>query len=435
MNADHNTEYAGAYRKVSVGLSVVKTADIVFNGIYFLGGESYSGHHLFSSATLPLGDNIFEPADETSSFSVTDIIIGKEFHWQRRQTQTFRGAMLLRVSAQDMEIINILPVEDYLESVVSSEMSADSYPEFLKAHAVISRSWLAAQIEKSRTNETVIQDMTETRQMRVRWYDNTGHKGFDVCADDHCQRYQGIGGITESARNAVRATKGKILVFNGEICDARFSKCCGGALETFENCWQNTRKAYLRPGRDILPDKCLPDLTEEENAKRWILGRPDAFCAFPGRHILKRVLKDYDKETKDFFRWVAEYSGEELSRIVRQRSGIDFGEIADLIALERGPSGRISLLRIVGTLRTMDIGKELEIRRTLSVSHLYSSAFIVERDGFDSRGIPSLFRLKGAGWGHGVGLCQIGAAVMASKGFSCSEILSHYYPGSEIATI
>lgn len=275
----------------------------------------------------------------------------------------------------------------------------------------------------------------------IKWYDHEAHKNFDVCADDHCQRYQGITrASTSRAIEAVSATRGEVLMYEGKICDARFSKCCGGAFEEFQNCWENVRHPYLIGQRDSQTTNKLPDLTIEAEADKWIRTSPVAFCNTQDKKILSQVLNNYDQETADFYRWKVSYSQEELSELIHKRSGIDFGKIIDLIPVERGTSGRLVRLKIVGTLRTLTIGKELEIRRTLSNSHLYSSAFVVDKEykeedrkyEEEEQKIPSRFILTGAGWGHGVGLCQIGAAVMGEQGYKYEEILSHYYPGSMI---
>ena len=275
----------------------------------------------------------------------------------------------------------------------------------------------------------------------IKWYDHEAHKNFDVCADDHCQRYQGITrASTSRAIEAVSATRGETLMYEGKICDARFSKCCGGAFEEFQNCWENVRHPYLIGQRDSQTTNKLPDLTIEAEADKWIRTSPVAFCNTQDKKILSQVLNNYDQETADFYRWKVSYSQEELSELIHKRSGIDFGKIIDLIPVERGTSGRLVRLKIVGTLRTLTIGKELEIRRTLSNSHLYSSAFVVDKEykeedreyKEEEQKIPSRFILTGAGWGHGVGLCQIGAAVMGEQGYKYEEILSHYYPGSMI---
>ena len=265
----------------------------------------------------------------------------------------------------------------------------------------------------------------------IKWYDHEAHKNFDVCADDHCQRYQGITrASTPQAIEAVSATRGEVLMYKGAICDARFSKCCGGAFEEFQNCWENVKHPYLIRQRDSKTEKQLPDLTIEAEADKWIRTSPVAFCNTQDKKILSQVLNNYDQETADFYRWKVSYSQQELSELIHQRSGIDFGQIIDLIPVERGTSGRLVRLKIVGTLQTLIIGKELEIRRTLSTSHLYSSAFVVDKEYGDE--LPSRFILTGAGWGHGVGLCQIGAAVMGEQGYKYEEILSHYYPGSTL---
>ena len=378
---------------------------------------------------------VFQPVDpHKNAFELKDVTIGVNFHWERKEDQRFLGGLKFIVENNAVTAINIVALEDYLTSVISSEMSATSSKQLLKAHAVISRSWLLAQTAKNKSIANDYRTEYRTSTELIRWYDREDHLHFDVCADDHCQRYQGITKeSTALVKTVIEETRGETLVYDGSICDARFSKCCGGALETFENVWEPVSYPYLQ-GKADTPDSSfvLPDLTIEENADEWIRSSPPAFCNTHDAHILKQVLNDYDQETPDFFRWKVIYSQEELSNLIRERSGIDFGEIISLEPLERGTSGRIVRLKIIGTERVMTIGKELEIRRTLSKSHLYSSAFVVDADDENEEGIPQQFTLTGAGWGHGVGLCQIGAAMMAEQGYDYLQILNHYFPGSEI---
>ena len=381
------------------------------------------------------------PAEsQVCTFEVADVVIGVGFHWERRENQRFSGSLKIIAENGRITLINILPVEDYLLSVISSEMSATASLELLKAHAVISRGWLLAQIVKNREIAAGVgncgAEMIENDSERVRWYDREDHLNFDVCADDHCQRYQGVTRqSTPRVAEAIAATRGLVLTADGRLCDTRFSKCCGGVFEEFENCWEPQHHSYLVARRDYTSPDDFPDLRDEKNAREWIMNRPDAFCHTNDKHILSQVLNNYDQETADFYRWEVNYSRAELSALVRERSGIDFGEIRDLQPVERGTSGRIIRLRIVGTRRTMVIGKELEIRRTLSPSHLYSSAFVVERGAPDSEGLPESFTLYGAGWGHGVGLCQIGAAVMGEQGYGYEAILTHYFPGAALTRL
>ena len=379
---------------------------------------------------------LFEPTDAHSSFTLEDVTIGVNFHWERKEAQTFLGKLRFIVEDNNICAINELPVETYLTSVISSEMRATSSLELLKAHAVISRSWLLAQMEQRKADNNNVEKQPsffKTNEEIVRWYDREDHKRFDVCADDHCQRYQGI---TKAANKhvveAIQQTAGEILTSHGEICDARYSKCCGGAVEEFQYCWENIRKPYLQALPDTLPDTTpLPDLTDEAVARQWILSSPDAFCNTTDQKVLSQVLNDFDQETTDFYRWSQTYSQAEVKQLLEEKLEVQFGDIIDLIPLERGKSGRIYRLKIVGKERTLIIGKELEIRRALSKSHLYSSAFIVEKaDIKDS--VPQKFIIKGAGWGHGVGLCQIGAAMMGKQGYRYEEILLHYYKGAEI---
>ncbi len=363
----------------------------------------------------------FKPQSPDDSFSLMDVVIGVNFHWQRLETQTFRGSLRLLADGGKIWAINDLPVEDYLESVISSEMSAQSSLPLLMAHAVISRSWLMSQIDGNTAPNT----QASHGDAFIRWYDHTDHTLFDVCADDHCQRYQGITKETSpNVAEAIRRTRGELLTYGDEICDARFSKCCGGAMEEFQYCWDDTPKPYLKGVGDT-PEATIPDLTVEANARQWILSSPKSFCNTTDKRILSQVLNDYDQETTDFYRWRVSYTQEELSKLVEKKLGAGLGTITDMRPLKRGTSGRICELRITGTKKTIVVGKELEIRRALSESHLYSSAFVVEKQG-------DTFTLIGAGWGHGVGLCQIGAAVMGDKGYAYDEILRHYYPGAEI---
>ena len=383
---------------------------------------------------------IFTPNTSDSVFTLSDVLIGVSFHWQKSEAQTFSGQLKIIINSDNLQVINIVPVEDYLVSVISSEMSAASSIEFLKAHAVISRSWALAQIKSTASSDTrkmphgsvmfgVEHDIVHRQ---IRWYNHEDHTLFDVCADDHCQRYHGITRIcTPLSSEAVHATCGMVLCDDfGNICDTRFSKCCGGITEEYETCWENIHKDYLPSKRDTSsPHNNTPDLTSEDNARRWIMSSPDSFCNTTDIKVLNQVLNRFDFETHDFYRWTVVYEQAELSELVKRRSGIDFGLITDLIPVRRGKSGRISELRIVGEKRSVIIGKELEIRRVLSTSHLLSSAFVVDKKMDKS---SSIFVLHGAGWGHGVGLCQIGAAIMGETGYDYKEILMHYYPNTTI---
>ena len=396
--------------------------------------ELSEGRILWESALYD--ELLFEPTDAQSSFTLEDVTIGVNFHWERKEAQTFLGKLRFIVEDNNICAINELPVETYLTSVISSEMRATSSLELLKAHAVISRSWLLAQMEQRKAKNNNVEKQPsffKTNEEIVRWYDREDHKRFDVCADDHCQRYQGI---TKAANKhvveAIQQTAGEILTSHGEICDARYSKCCGGAVEEFQYCWENIKKPYLQALPDTLPDSTsLPDLTDEAVARQWILSSPDAFCNTTDQKVLSQVLNDFDQETTDFYRWNQTYSQAEVKQLLEEKLEVQFGDIIDLVPLSRGKSGRIYRLKIVGKERTLIIGKELEIRRALSKSHLYSSAFIVEKADIKD-GVPQKFIIKGAGWGHGVGLCQIGAAMMGKQGYRYEEILLHYYKGAEI---
>ena len=409
---------------IDVGIMQGKEIEFTLNSPYHLRGSLRQGTftaNLTDEAIVIDGtayDSIeFIPSDASSTFSLHGVTIGKEFHWQQQETQTFQGSLVLRIIEGELHAINRIAIEDYLTSVIASEMSGTSSIELLKAHAVISRSWLLAQIapklkiENSKLKvgqvcndidsppEANFQLSTFNSQL-IKWYDREAHTHFDVCADDHCQRYQGVSRkVTSQVLEAIRATRGIVLSYEGEVCDARFSKCCGGITELYESCWDDTPHPYLSVVQD-------------------------PFCNTDDPKILSEVLNHYDQGT-DFYRWTVQYTQQDLSELVRRRGGFDYGDIVDLIPIERGPSGRIIRLQIVGTKATRIIGKELEIRRTLSESHLYSSAFDVEKQ-------EGSFILHGSGWGHGVGLCQIGAAVMGAQGYGYTEILHHYYPEAEL---
>lgn len=372
------------------------------------------------------------PLDEESAyFELSDVVIGIDFHWERSEKQRFQGSLRFVKDHNMLVAINELTLEKYLLSVISSEMSATASLSLLKAHAVISRSWLMAQLERSRKKADAIHCI-ETDEERIKWYDRDDHTLYDVCADDHCQRYQGISRATSlNVAKAVEETKGEVLVYENEICDARFSKCCGGVSEQFSSCWEEKNFTYLQPVRDVAGNDLIPDLSQEEIADRFIRTTPDAFCHTTDREILNQVLNEYDRETSDFYRWTVTYTQSEMADLIRFRSGIDFGKIIDIIPLKRGTSGRITRLKIRGEKKTYIIGKELEIRKTLSPTHLYSAAFVIDKNNIIS-GVPGTFLFTGAGWGHGVGLCQIGAAVMGASGYSYREILSHYFREAEV---
>lgn len=441
--------------QVHVGILFEPQIEFTLHAPYRIGGNEVTGHQ---AATYDHGrilwqgrlydELLFEPQDEqTASFELHGVTIGINFHWERKEDQRFQGALKIIVEDGKLTGINVVRVEDYLTSVISSEMSATASLELLKAHAVISRSWLLAQINKNKeivAKQENYSACTQTEDELIRWFDREDHTRFDVCADDHCQRYQGITrASTDIVRQAIRATRGQVLMSEGRICDARFSKCCGGAFEEFQYCWEDTPYPYLlkqrdwriRKGNASEPAAGLPDLTIEAEADRWIRTSPEAFCNTTDKHILSQVLNNYDQETTDFYRWRVEYTQEELSALILKRSGVDYGQIIDLVPVARGTSGRLWKLKIVGTKKTLTIGKELEIRRTLSPSHLYSSAFVVAKHDLSPEGIPGRFTLIGAGWGHGVGLCQIGAAVMGEQGYKYDEILLHYYIGASIEKI
>lgn len=372
-------------------------------------------------------------AQEGSTFKISNVTIGIRFHWERKEDQIFKGNLILKPRGTTaLAIINEIALEDYLVSVISSEMSGNSPEEFLKAHAVISRSWLLASLGKNKMTMPVDKNTGDPAEV-VRWYNREDHDIFDVCADDHCQRYQGITKIiSDRASDVVRKTRGMVITYDGKICDARYFKACGGITENYETAWEDTPIPYLISVPDAADPQ--PPIISEEDAERWIVSSPDVYCNTRDEELLSEFLPGFDRETSQFFRWTVTYSREELESIIRQKSGVDFGTLKDLTPLNRGASGRINRLKIEGSSQTMIIGKELEIRRWLSPTHLYSSAFVtsVQRS---PDGAAESFTFKGAGWGHGVGLCQIGAAVMAKKGFTAQQILKHYFTGSDIATI
>jgi stage II sporulation protein D len=438
---------------LSVGIMAEPCIDFVLDGAFshehtILEPGSYSveisgnnlilkGNHIFISSEDQI---MLQPVSTFISFLLKEVTFGIQFHWEQKEDERFTGGLKFIQEEGKVRAINLVPLEDYLKSVISSEMSATASPELLKAHAVISRSWLLAQMDKSKqitlTGNRYNPNQVSEEEI-VRWYDREDHSFFDVCADDHCQRYQGITKIlTAKATDSVEATTGEVLMSGTEICDARFSKCCGGISESFENVWEPEPKPYLTAVSDHEPPGSPPqvDLRSEKEAVTWILSAPDAFCNHSDPKVLQQILPDFDRKTVDFFRWKVEYSQEEISSLIRKRSGIDFGKIIRLEPLQRGFSGRINRLRIVGTQKTLTVGKELEIRKWLSASHLYSSAFFAEYENIVD-GVPEKIILRGAGWGHGAGLCQIGAAVMGEMHFSYEEILNHYFKNATLTKL
>ena len=427
---------------INVGILTRQAITFRFNGTYiltvngsYLTGEQRAfwnrGRITFKGKSYQ--DLFFEPISKENSFELQNVTIGVDFHWQREEDQCFHGALSLLSGPEGILVINQIDVERYLTCVIASEMNAQAPKEFLKAHAVISRSWLLAQIEKKHFRKEPHPNSYQDNNRLIRWYDREDHHLFDVCADDHCQRYQGT---TRSEENPViqsvmQETCGEVLMCDNQICDTRFSKCCGGVTEAFEHCWENIPHPYLKSIGDN-PSGKRPDLSIEAEAEKWIRSSPTAFCHTEDKTLLASVLNNYDQETSDFYRWTIRYTQKELSGLIRRKTDMDFGEILDLVPLKRGESGRIGELQIVGSKRIYIIGKELEIRRALSESHLYSSAFVVDKEQEKGNPIPTAFVLHGAGWGHGVGLCQIGAAVMSTQGYDYRQILSHYFPNTTL---
>lgn len=427
---------------INVGILTRQAITFWFNGTYiltengsYLTGEQRAfwnrGKITFRGKTYQ--ELFFEPISKENSFELQHVTIGIDFHWQREEDQYFHGALHLLASPDGIVVINRIDVERYLTCVIASEMNAQAPKEFLKAHAVISRSWLLAQIEKKRLGEKSLSKGYQDDKRLIRWYDREDHILFDVCADDHCQRYQGTTRTGENPviQSVMQETCGEVLMYDNQICDTRFSKCCGGATEAFEYCWENQPHSYLKSVGDN-PSGKHPDLRIEEEAEKWIRSTPTAFCHTDDQALLSSVLNQYDQETTDFYRWTVRYTQKELSGLIQRKTGMDFGEILDLVPLKRGESGRIEELQIIGSKRIYIIGKELEIRRTLSESHLYSSAFVVDKEQKEGDSIPEAFILQGAGWGHGVGLCQIGAAVMSTQGYNYRQILNHYFPNTTL---
>jgi stage II sporulation protein D len=396
-------------------------------------------HITFSSGeTVPdLPDVTFSPVAPDASFLLHDVTIGVKFHWERKEQQRFRGGLRIVLRpGKGLTAINTVPLEEYLASVISSEMSASAPAELLRAHAITSRSWLVAMLERGRlvqAPQQPVEPITSGTTEVIRWYSREDHDMFDVCADDHCQRYQGITKIiSTAAAEAIASTRGVFLVHDNTVCDARYYKACGGLTDNFPNSWEETDIPYLRSIADAPVQH--PPIRSEGEMERWVLSSPEAYCNTRDPAILRQILPSFDQETTDFFRWHVSYTREELEELLRKKAGVDVGTLMDLVPLQRGPSGRLVRLRIVGTQRTLTVGKDLEIRRWLSPSHLYSSAFIVRTERRDD-GVPLRFTLYGAGWGHGVGLCQIGAAVMAVRGFAAEDIVRHYFRGAELRKV
>ncbi len=432
---------------IAVGLiEVAGQIDFELQGDYSLGGRVVRAgcyRSFFDRGCIVLSDargselersarlQYVPAAASENFFTLHNVAIGRDFHWERLQSQRFRGEIAFDTfGTSGITVVNRIGLEAYLEAVICSEMSPESDAEFLKAHCVISRSWLLAQLELKRSARMPAAPADEA------FTDAAAHKNFDVCNDDHCQRYHGMSRVNAAAQQALAETRGQVLVFGGKICDTRFSKCCGGISERFSACWQDVDFQYLSPVADCAQGRAVfnPPVSSEDDARKFILASPPAFCNVTDRTLLARVLPDFDCETQHFFRWSVTLSQNEMQDLLKQKTGIDFGAIQGLIPLARGDSGRIYKLKITGTRAEKIIAKELAIRRALSPSHLYSSAFIVETTG-EKDGMPAGFTLRGAGWGHGVGLCQIGAAAMAAQGYRYDAILAHYFRGAALQAI
>jgi SpoIID/LytB domain protein len=403
---------------VSVGLIERRPAvEVELTGTFAdASGKTYTtGRHRF-----PFEVTLTPSNGAACAFALDDVTIGIGFHWERKERQVFRGAFRLIKREAGLTVINDVSLEEYVTSVISSEMSASCPLEMLKAHAVISRSWLWFPKANPPLSGTEQNRNVDSREI-LRWYGRAAHPDFDVCADDHCQRYQGITkAFSSSAAEAVRATSGEFLRYHGAICDARFSKSCGGITERYAVAWEDEKIPYLESVYDGASQPSIP------NSETWIRSSPPAYCNTDDSELLSRVLPGFDQETRDFYRWQVAYTGHEFADLIRSRIGVDLGPIRNMQALDRGASGRIYRMKITGERDYIVIGKELEIRRALSPTHLYSSAFVVDNES-------GRFVLRGAGWGHGVGLCQIGAAVMANGGANYAEILRHYYRGTSVS--
>lgn len=429
--------------QIKVGLLKAQQIHFELKGNFLFEGKnlpagSYTAtfsKHTFSTSFAQQQSRItLQAADQHTTFIIKNVSIGIGFHWQQKENQQFEGDLTLQIEDNAIRVLNLIPLEAYLKSVISSEMSAMNDLTLLKVHAIVSRSWLLAQINNKKDRSSTVRQIpveTNTDEI-IRWYDREDHSSFDVCADDHCQRYQGITKVlSDNAQKAVDATRGQVLMYNNEICDARFSKCCGGISEDFGNAWQALTIPYLSSVRDAINQEIEIDLQLSD----YYTSSPEAFCNTNDHDVLSQVLIDFDRNTTDFYRWKVEYQQEELATLLKRKSGIDFGSIVDLRPIQRGPSGRIVRLKILGTKKTITVGKELEIRKWLSESHLYSSAFTVEKHFHANRDLPFAFTLHGAGWGHGVGMCQIGAAVMSRQAYTLEEILKHYYRGAVVKQI
>lgn len=430
-------------RSIDVGILLSDKVEFCLNGDFQCCGATFNGNGVAVASAGRvewMGGSaervVLKPNTPASTFTICNVVIGIDFHWQRCEQQTFSGELHLFVENGKLRVVNRVAIEEYLVSVISSEMSATSSLQLLKAHAVVSRSWVYAQLQRAQNAPAVTASVcgSESDGEIVRWYEREDHHLFDFCADDHCQRYQGVTRVMNPAVvRAVKETEGMVVASDGCVCDARFSKCCGGITELFSSCWGDKDVPYLASFRDSSSREETFDASDEQAARHWIESVPDAFCSVDDATVLSQVLNGYDRETNDFYRWTVTYTQDELSALLRRKSGINFGIIKDLVPLERGRSGRIVRLKIVGDKKSIIVGKELEIRRWLSPTHLYSSAFVVDKKSSPNE--DTLFVLKGAGWGHGVGLCQIGAAMMGERGYDYTEILAHYYPKTDLKNI
>lgn len=362
------------------------------------------GQKLGSTVRIVLDTN-----NTSSHITVSNIMIGIQFHWQKHEDLDYRGIIEVGFNNQGkLVVINEIDLENYLVSVNSSEMTSDCPIGLLESQTVVARNTVLATMGKHHYNTN-----------------------FHLCSDDHCQCYHGKKREQQVSRQAVENTWGRILLHGDEICDARYSKICGGIMEDYRYVWENRDIPYMVSGIDSDEEINYPANTEE-TAKELIDTSLPAYCNTDLHKLPENLANLYS--TQNLFRWEVTYPREELESLISEKTGKDIGELQDIIPLERGDSGRLIYINLVGSDKTLKIGKELEIRRVLSKSHLYSSCFYVRKE-MGTDGKVSRFILKGAGWGHGVGLCQVGATVMASKKIPYQKILEHYYKNTNLVSL